>query len=173
MPTAGKCKPNADERFTLTGWLDWQRATVCLKCAGLDSAAHRQYVPTSPAMTIAGIVRHLAHAERHWMVRSFLGDSVSPAPRWWGESDEPLHSSLDAYEAQCERSASPPPWPPGHLARTHRRSPWLLAPTPRSITREATPQAGRLWDRDARAQVQFLMCQRRAGQSPVWRSRAG
>jgi uncharacterized damage-inducible protein DinB len=92
-------------RTTLTGWLDWQRTTVRLKCAGLDeSDARRQYTPTSPAMTIAGIVRRLADAERHWLVRSFLGEAVSPAPRWWGESDEPLHRSLDAYDAQCERS---------------------------------------------------------------------
>ena len=57
MATVGNCRsPNADERTTLTGWLDWQRATVRLKCAGLDdSAAHRQYIPTSPAMTIAGM----------------------------------------------------------------------------------------------------------------------
>ena len=98
-------EPNADERTTLTGWLDWQRATVRLKCAGLDdSAARRQFIPTSPAMTIAGIVRHLADAERHWLVRSFLGEPASPEPRLWGESDEPLHRSLDAYDAQCERS---------------------------------------------------------------------
>ena len=55
-------------------------------------------------MTIAGIVRHLADAERHWLVRSFLGEPAGPEPRLWGESDEPLHRSLDAYDAQCERS---------------------------------------------------------------------
>lgn len=40
----------------LTGWLDWQRATVAMKCEGVSEAdAHCALLPSSPAMTIAGV----------------------------------------------------------------------------------------------------------------------
>ena len=97
--------PRPDQREVLTQWLEWQRGTVRAKCAGLDeNAARRCLVPTSPALTIAGIVSHLTGVERHWMVRSFLGEPPVEEPSGWGESTLPLPELLTAYEAQCERS---------------------------------------------------------------------
>ena len=97
--------PRPDEREVLTQWLDWQRHTVRAKCDGLDdSAARRSLIPTSPDLTVAGIVVHLTDVERHWMVRSFLGEPVDAEPRGWGESELSLPRLLEAYERQCERS---------------------------------------------------------------------
>ena len=77
--------PRPDEREVLTQWLDWQRGTVRAKCEGVDeAAARRSLIPTSPALTIAGIVVHLTDVERHWMVRSFLGEPVDPEPQRLG-----------------------------------------------------------------------------------------
>jgi uncharacterized damage-inducible protein DinB len=86
--------------------LDWQRATVRLKCQGLDEGcARRALIATSPALTVAGIVVHLTEVERGWMVGSFLGEAVADSRRRsWGESELPLADILDAYDAQCERS---------------------------------------------------------------------
>jgi hypothetical protein len=54
----------ADERTQLVGWLDLQRAIVHWKCAGLSEVdAHRSVLPTSPLMTMAGVVSHLRWVE--------------------------------------------------------------------------------------------------------------
>ena len=40
----------------LTGWLDWQRATVAMTCEDVSEAdARRTLLPSSPVMTIAGV----------------------------------------------------------------------------------------------------------------------
>ncbi len=50
----------ADERTQLMGWYDLQRAIIHLKCQGLSEVdAHRSLLPTSPLMTVAGVVSHL------------------------------------------------------------------------------------------------------------------
>ena len=56
-----------DERTQLVAWLDLQRALVHVKCAGLSERdAHRPLLPTSPAMTPAGLVSHLRWVEHCW-----------------------------------------------------------------------------------------------------------
>ena len=64
----------ADERIQLVGWLDLQRAIVSMKCEGLsDADAHRQVLPSSPLMTVAGVVSHLRWVENLWFEVLFLG----------------------------------------------------------------------------------------------------
>lgn len=102
--------PAADEREMLSGWLDWLRATVHVKCEGLaDSDAHRAYLPSSPLVTIGGVVSHLTATERGWFVGSFLGErsaedeSADPLADWRGGA-APLGRLLDDYSTQCDRS---------------------------------------------------------------------
>ena len=45
--------PRADEEDTLLGFLDFQRATLQWKCAGLDAAGLRVTVGPSPRCTVA------------------------------------------------------------------------------------------------------------------------
>jgi hypothetical protein len=72
--------PHADERAALMGWFDLQRGIIATKCTGLpDELAHRALIPTSPLMTVAGIVAHLTWAERLWFEHSLL-DIPGPAP---------------------------------------------------------------------------------------------
>jgi Protein of unknown function (DUF664) len=62
----------ADERATLTAFLDFQRATLALKCDGLtDRQLREQAVPPS-SLSLLGIVRHMAEVERNWF-RPVLG----------------------------------------------------------------------------------------------------
>ena len=64
----------ADERTQLVGWLDLQRAIAAWKCEGLsDLDAHRSVLPTSPFMTMAGIISHLRWTENFWFEIIFLG----------------------------------------------------------------------------------------------------
>lgn len=97
--------PQPDDREVLTGWLDWQRATVRAKCHGVnDEEARRSLIPTSPNLTIAGIVSHLASVERHWFVHSFLGKPATTDALEWRVPDDSLATLLDRYDAQCEQS---------------------------------------------------------------------
>ncbi|WP_310728642.1 DinB family protein [Streptomyces sp. N2A] len=68
--------PLADERATLEAWLDFHRATLPLKCEGLDDQHLRvASVPPSP-MTLLGLVQHMAEVERNWFQRVFAGQDV-------------------------------------------------------------------------------------------------
>ena len=68
-----------DERTMLTTWLDYERATLLWKCEGLDGTAlARRGVPPS-ALTLLGLVRHMAIVEWSWFDRIFAGSS-SPEP---------------------------------------------------------------------------------------------
>ena len=62
----------ADERVTLTAFLDFQRDTLALKCAGLtDDQLRARAVPPSN-LSLLGLVRHMAEVERNWF-RPVLG----------------------------------------------------------------------------------------------------
>ena len=96
--------PRGDERAVTLGWLDWQRATVHRKCAGLgDSEARRQVLPTSE-LTVASLVTHLRWTEWHWFERSFLGAPARDASLDWVVGSESMDELLEAYEEQCARS---------------------------------------------------------------------
>jgi uncharacterized damage-inducible protein DinB len=58
-----------DERATLTGFLDYQRATLEWKCSDLspDELARRSMPPST--LSLLGIVRHMADVERGWFDR--------------------------------------------------------------------------------------------------------
>jgi uncharacterized damage-inducible protein DinB len=62
----------ADERTTLTAFLDFHRATLALKCEGLtDDQLRERTVPPS-SLSLLGLVRHMAEVERNWF-RPVLG----------------------------------------------------------------------------------------------------
>ncbi|HEX6327696.1 MAG TPA: DinB family protein [Jiangellaceae bacterium] len=102
----------ADERTQLVGWLDLQRAIVHWKCEGLsEQDAHRAVLPTSPLMTMAGIVSHLRWVEQTWFEVLFLGrPAVGPQFDETVEDadmmvdDVPMQQLLDQYERQCRIS---------------------------------------------------------------------
>lgn len=68
----------ADERTALRQWLDYHRATLLMKCEGLDTRqlAERP-VPTS-LMSLHGLVRHMADVERSWFRRWLEGVPAEP-----------------------------------------------------------------------------------------------
>lgn len=101
---------DADERTQLMGWYDLQRSLVRWKCAGLAEAdAHRAPLPTSPLMTVAGLVSHLRWTEHCWFEVMFLGRDPATNPQFddetedldWQAGDTSLTELLDRYDAQC------------------------------------------------------------------------
>ena len=69
---------NADERSTLEGWLDFHRATLELKCSGLDDAQAATAAVAPSEFTLTGLVQHLAEVERNWFQRVFAGRDAPP-----------------------------------------------------------------------------------------------
>jgi hypothetical protein len=53
----------SDERASLEGWLEYHRATLLMKCAGLEpeQLAIRSAPPSS--LSLLGLVRHLTEVE--------------------------------------------------------------------------------------------------------------
>ncbi len=63
----------------LSAWLDYQRATLLMKCQQLDGdALVRRDVPPS-TLSLLGIVRHMTLVEWSWFSRVFARDG-QPAP---------------------------------------------------------------------------------------------
>ena len=65
----------SDERTSLKCWLDYHRATLLFKCAGLagDQLVLRPSPPSS--LSLLGLVRHMAEVERSWFRRRFAGNA--------------------------------------------------------------------------------------------------
>lgn len=99
-----------DELATLLGFLDYQRATFRWKCAGLSDEQLR--TPLAPtAMTLAGLLKHLARVEDHWFAE-VVSDAGRPEPwasmPWAAEWDtsalEPGDELRRLWEARAENS---------------------------------------------------------------------
>jgi uncharacterized damage-inducible protein DinB len=102
----------ADERTTLTAFLDWQRATLALKCEGLaDDQLRERAVPPS-SLSLLGIVRHMAEVERNWF-RPVLGGEpmatiFAPDMDWEAAfRDVPTADPAEAFRlwrAECDHA---------------------------------------------------------------------
>ncbi|MDQ1394409.1 MAG: hypothetical protein QOF30_3386, partial [Acidimicrobiaceae bacterium] len=85
----------AGETSTLLGFLDYQRATLAWKCAGMDAAGLSATVGAS-SMTLGGLLKHLAYVESHWFSRSLYGrDRQAPwdTVDWDADPDWEWHSA--------------------------------------------------------------------------------
>lgn len=75
---------SGDERVMLESWLDFHRATLELKCRGLDDAQVRCVAVEPSELTLLGLVQHLAEVERNWFQRVVAGLDVPPV---WGDGN--------------------------------------------------------------------------------------
>jgi uncharacterized damage-inducible protein DinB len=109
MPTAERTDlpESMDERAILLNHLDYTRRTAIAKCDGLsDEDARRAVLPTSPLMTMSGVVSHLRWVEWSWIHVRLLGE---PDEGPWTDEDpdrefryrlhEPLSVTIDDYQA--------------------------------------------------------------------------
>ncbi|MEV3931931.1 MULTISPECIES: DinB family protein [unclassified Streptomyces] len=77
----------ADERPMLMSWLDFHRATLALKCEGLDDRQVRTASVALSEMTLLGLVQHAAEVERNWFRRIFGGKDLPPVYAGEGRED--------------------------------------------------------------------------------------
>ncbi|MFL6105632.1 MAG: DinB family protein [Marmoricola sp.] len=92
-----------DEKATLVEFIRYQRATLVMKCAGLDAEQlARRAVPPS-TMSLLGLVRHLADVERGWFQQILGGRDVPGIYRTGPDSDGDFDGAVadDAVVAQA------------------------------------------------------------------------
>jgi hypothetical protein len=80
----------AGERQMLQAFLDWHRATLLHKCAGLtgEKLVLRTVPPSD--LSLLGLVRHMTRVERVWFRQRFADESVDDAygrEAVWQETD--------------------------------------------------------------------------------------
>ena len=104
----------ANEADTLLGYLDFQRATLEWKSRGLDEAGLRRTIASS-AMTLAGLLKHMAYVEDHWFSGMLLDlprmspwDAVdwaaTPDWEWESAAREPATAVRAQWNTSVERS---------------------------------------------------------------------
>src|SRR5881409_3378085 len=110
-PTLDRAEPELQgaERPSLEQWLDYHRATLLHKCAGLTHDQLKQRsVPTS-GLTLLGIVRHMADVERWWFRLHGAGERLDLqfSTDAWPDADfedldgTPAGEVITAYEKEC------------------------------------------------------------------------
>ncbi len=88
----------SDERTMLEGWLEWQRTTLLRKCAGLTGEQlARRAVPPSK-LSLLGLIRHLAKAERLWFRQRAGGEDL---PRIYPAGEADFHGA-EAADAEAD-----------------------------------------------------------------------
>ncbi|MGW3043207.1 DinB family protein [Kitasatospora sp. NPDC001159] len=99
----------ADERATLTGFLQRQRDTLAMACAGLTAEQLRERAVRPSGLSLLGLVRHMADVERTWF-RNVLNDEDSAAhwPRSGGgafdvDTADPAEA-FKIWNEECARS---------------------------------------------------------------------
>src|SRR4051794_4005542 len=63
----------AGERDMLEGWLDYHRATLLHKCAGLDDGQLKRRACPPSTLSLLGLVRHMNEVEAGWFGH-FVGE---------------------------------------------------------------------------------------------------
>ncbi|SRR6266545_6380004 len=74
------------ERTMLVNWLEFHRATLALKCDGLDAGQLRQRAVPPSTLSLLGLVRHMADVERSWFRRTLAGEDT---PAIYYSADDP------------------------------------------------------------------------------------
>ncbi|MFC9977415.1 DinB family protein [Spirillospora sp. NPDC127200] len=99
------------EPATLHGFLDYQRETLAMKCAGLTAGQLRERAVPPSTLTLLGLVRHMVDVEWNWF-QKVIGGAGGPRP--WGLADDGTlafdaedadpDEVFAAWRAECERS---------------------------------------------------------------------
>jgi uncharacterized damage-inducible protein DinB len=83
------------ERDMLRAFLDYQRATLAMKCAGLGDTELRQQSMPPSTLSLLGLVRHMAEVERAWFRRVFEDND---APMVWSDKID-FQAAYDASQS--------------------------------------------------------------------------
>jgi uncharacterized damage-inducible protein DinB len=65
-----------DELATLSGFLEYHRKTLLMKCSGLSAEQLRMRVIEPSTMSLLGLLRHMTEVERSWFRRRVDGEDI-------------------------------------------------------------------------------------------------
>ncbi|MEU8617611.1 DinB family protein [Streptomyces sp. NPDC048623] len=89
------------ERQALEQWLEFHRATLATKCAGLtDEQLRTASVPPSD-LNLLGLVRHMAEVERGWFRKVLAGEEA----KWIYATDEDYDRDIHTIEGDTYEEA--------------------------------------------------------------------
>jgi hypothetical protein len=112
-PTVDRVRPDriADERRSLDQWLDFQRETLLMKCAGLTADQLKQRAVPPSGLSLLGLVRHMVEVEQWWFGMHagqqdlvFPYDPDSIGLDFTEVDDADAAGNLDDFVQQCESS---------------------------------------------------------------------
>ncbi len=66
----------ADERTSLEQWLEYHRATLLMKCAGLTASQLKARAVPPSGLSLLGLVRHMTEVERWWFRMHAAGEQI-------------------------------------------------------------------------------------------------
>jgi uncharacterized damage-inducible protein DinB len=87
--------PLADERTTLTEYVQYQRLTLRVKCDGLDAEQLASRAVEPSTMSLLGLVRHMAEVERVWFRIRFAGQDVPRRYQTGADPDGDFNGAVD------------------------------------------------------------------------------
>ena len=99
----------ASEREALAAYLEYYRATVDMKCRGLNPEQARARSMPPSTMSLHGLVRHLAGVERWWFQQNFERRDVpflffttdNPDLDYEPPQDADFTADLQTWRAEC------------------------------------------------------------------------
>ena len=62
---------------SLEQWLDYQRETLLMKCSGLSAEQLKTRAVPPSALSLLGLVRHMAEVERWWFRMHAAGEEIA------------------------------------------------------------------------------------------------
>ncbi|KQZ67091.1 DinB family protein [Nocardioides sp. Root151] len=100
---------NETEQVLLRDWLDWHRATLLRKCAGLDAVQLATRAVPPSKLSLLGLVRHMSDTERGWVRQTFRGEQVPdlyyrperPDADFAEAEPDGAEDDLSTYRAEC------------------------------------------------------------------------
>jgi uncharacterized damage-inducible protein DinB len=99
----------------LVAWLDYERATLAVKCDGLSDAQLRERSVRPSTLSLLGLVRHMAEVERHWFRRVLAGEDAPPI--YYRDPDDPdgdfdnvdsadVAEAFATWNAECDNASA-------------------------------------------------------------------
>jgi Protein of unknown function (DUF664) len=123
----------ADELTTLRAFLDFNRATLALKCAGLTGDQLRERAVAPSSLSLLGIVRHMAEVERNWFRPVLAAEDMrtifAPDMDWEAAFRDVDTADVDEvfsiWRAECDHSRALVLAAPSLETRGYRGGAWF------------------------------------------------
>jgi uncharacterized damage-inducible protein DinB len=123
----------ADERTTLTAFLDFNRDTLALKCEGLTEDQLRERAVPPSNLSLLGIVRHMAEVERNWFrpvlaaekMQTIYGPDMDWEAAFRDAGAADVSEAFSTWRAECDHARALVAAAPSLETRGYRGRAWF------------------------------------------------